>query len=129
MTPVLGFVIRYLTLVVRVVDYFSHPEAKAGNPKGIGRLERQHLKIIEHVYIGKETHRIKDDISEASEGIVDYEDSAEYLRSGLAELLKQRPMKEWVKLTGIPRRTLYDARNGARPNPETRENILSILIR
>ncbi len=116
--------IEHKTLAECVMHYFSHPEAKAENPKGIGRLEHRHLQIIEQVFIGKETHRIKDDISEASEGILDYEDAAEYQRTGLAELLKQRPMKEWVRVTGIPRRTLYDIINGAKPNPKTRRKIL-----
>jgi hypothetical protein len=117
--------IDHRTLAECVVGYFSHPEAKAGNSKGIGRLERQHLRIIEHVFIGKETHRIKDDISEASEGIIDYEEAVEYSRCGLAQLLKQRPIKEWVKLTGIPRRTLYDVIDGAKPSLETRAIILN----
>ncbi|AKH38464.1 MULTISPECIES: DNA polymerase domain-containing protein [Nitrosomonas] len=120
-------IIEHKTLAECVLHYFSHPEAKAAHPKGLGRLERQHLKIIEHVYIGKETHRIKDDISEASEGIFDYEDAAEYGRTGLAELLKQRPMKEWVQLTGIPRQTLYDIRNGAKLSFDTKKKILSAL--
>ncbi|SFF01597.1 hypothetical protein [Nitrosomonas sp. Nm166] len=120
-------IIEHKTLAECIVNYFSHPEVKAANPKGIGRLERQHLQIVEHVYIGKETHRIKDDISEASEGIIDYEEAAEYQHTGLAELLKQRPMKEWIRLTGIPRQTLYDVRNGAKPNPETRGKILKAL--
>ncbi|SFM86951.1 DNA polymerase domain-containing protein [Nitrosomonas communis] len=120
--------IEHKTLAECVLHYFSHPEAKAANPKGIGRLERQHLGIIEHIYIGKETHRIKDDISEASEGIFDYEDAAEYGRTGLAELLKQRPMKEWLRLTGIPRQTLYDIRNGAKPSPEIKRKILNALL-
>ncbi|SFF03391.1 DNA polymerase domain-containing protein [Nitrosomonas sp. Nm166] len=115
--------IEHKRLVECLVYYFSHGEAKAANPKGIGRLERQHLNIIEHVYIGKETHRIKDEISEESEGIVEYEETAAYARSGLAQLLKQWPMKECIRLTGIPRQTLYDVRNGAKPNPETRRKI------
>ena len=120
--------IKHKILAECVIDYFSHGEAKAANQKGIGRLERQHLNIIEHVFIGKETHRIKDDISEESEGIFDYEDAAEYARSGLAQLLKQRSMKEWVQLTGIPRRTLYDVVKGAMPNPKTRKKIIKASI-
>lgn len=119
--------IEHKTLAECVGGYFSHPEAKAANPQGIGQLERQHLRVIEHVFIGKETHRIKDDISEESEGIIDYEEAAEYQRKGLAELLKQRPMKEWVKVTGIPRQTLYDVIYGARPSSETKRKILTAL--
>lgn len=120
-------IIAHRTLAECVVNYFLHGETKASNPKGVGRLERQHLRIIEHVFIGKETHRIKDDISEESEGIFDYEDAAEYGRWGLAQLLKQRPMKEWVRLTGIPRRTLYDVINGSKPNPETSKKIMNAV--
>ena len=83
--------------------------------------------LVAHIFIGKETHRIKDEISEASEGILDYEDAAEYGRAGLAELLKRRPMKEWVRLTGIPRQTLYDIRNGAKPGHETWVKICNAL--
>ncbi|GJL73399.1 MAG: hypothetical protein NMNS01_25980 [Nitrosomonas sp.] len=119
--------VEHKTLAECVLHYFSQPESKAGNPKGIGHLERQHLRIIEQVFIGKETHRIKDDISEASEGILDYEDAAEFLRTGLADLLKQRPMKELVQLTGIPRRTLYDIINGTKPKLETRAKILKVF--
>lgn len=119
--------IDHRTLAECVLNYFSHPEAKAANPKGVGRLERQQLRIIEHVFIGKETQRIKDELAEQSEGILDYEDSTEYARDGLAQLLKQRPMKEWVKLTGIPRRTLYDVINGAKPSSETKKRILKCL--
>lgn len=115
--------IDHKTLAECVADYFSHGEAKAANPKGIGRLERQHLQIIEHIFIGKETNRIKDEISEESEGIIEYEEAAEYGRDGLAELLKQYPMKELMGLTGIPRQTLYDIRNGAKPDSETLRKI------
>ena len=47
---------------------------------------------------------------------------------GLAELLKQKPMKELVKLTGIPRQTLYDIRNGAKPSYETKRKILKFFV-
>jgi hypothetical protein len=117
--------IEHKTLAECVINYFSHGEAKVANPKGIGKLERQHLQIIEHIFIGKETNRIKDDISEESEGIVGYEDAVEHGRSGLAKLLKQRSVVEWVKLTGISRQTLYDIRNGAKPNYETKNKILN----
>jgi hypothetical protein len=116
--------IEQKTLAECVADYFSHGETKAANPKGIGKLERQHLQIIEHIFIGKETNRVKDDISEESEGIVEYVEAAKYGRKGVTELLKQRPMKEWIRLTGIPKQTLYDIRNGAKPNPETRRKII-----
>lgn len=119
--------IEHKTLAECVADYFSHGEAKAANPKSIGRLERQHLQIIEHIFIGKETNRVKDEISEESEGIVEYEEAAEYARMGLAELLKQKSMKEWVRLTGIPRQTLYDIRNGAKPNKKTKRKIESVI--
>lgn len=59
---------------------------------------------------------------------IGYEEAAEYSRYGIAQLLKQRPMKEWVKLTGIPRQTLYDVINGAKPNSETRREILITLL-
>ncbi|WP_394808650.1 hypothetical protein [Nitrosomonas sp.] len=122
------FTIEHKTLAECVADYFSHGEAKASNPKDIGRLKRRHLRIIEHIFIGKETNRVKDDISEGSEGIVEYEEAEEYGRMGLAELLKQKPMKEWVKLTGIPRQTLYDIRNGAKPSYETKRKILKFFV-
>lgn len=121
--------VDHKTLAECVLGYFSHPEAKAVNPKDKGVLKRQHLRIIEHVYIGKETHRIKDDISEASEGIIDYVEAAEYQRKGLAELLKQRPMKEWIKSTGIARQTLYDIINGAYPTSATKRKILENVLR
>lgn len=121
--------IDHKTLAECVADYFSHGEAKAANPKGIGRLERQYLQIIEHIFIGKETNRIKDDISEESEGIIELEDAAEYGRCGLAELLKLKSMKEWVKLTGIPRRTLYDIQNGAQPSWETKIKIKGAMTK
>lgn len=120
--------IEHKTLAECVAYYFSHGEAKAANPKNIGRLERQHLEIIEHIFVGKETNRIKDDISEESEGIIEYEEAAEYGRCGLAELLKLYPMKKLIELTEIPRQTLYDIRNGAKPNYETRRRILNVLI-
>ncbi len=90
-------------------------------------MERQHLQIIEHIFIGKETNRVKDDISEESEGIIDYEEAAEYQRKGLDQLLKKKSMKEWVKLTGIPRRTLYDVIYGAKPSFETRRKLIDSL--
>lgn len=121
--------IEHKTLAEVVMRYFSHPEVKAENSMGIGRLQRQHLRIVEQVFIGKETHRIKDDISEASEGILDYEDAAEYLRTGLADLLKQRSMKDWIQMTGIPRRTLYDIIQGVRPKFETRGRIFNALYK
>lgn len=117
--------IGHKSLAECVIDYFSHGEAKAANPKGIGRLERQHLQIIEHIFIGKETNRVKDDISEESEGIVEYEEAAEYGRSGLAELLKQYPMKILAELTEVPKRTLYGVMEGAKPSSETRRKILN----
>lgn len=119
--------VEHKTLAECVADYFYHGEAKAANPKNIGKLERQHLQIIEHIFIGKETNRIKDEISEESEGIVEYEEAAEYGRSGLADLLKQRPIKVWSQLTGIPKRTLYDVMRGAKPNYDTKGKILKTL--
>lgn len=121
--------IEHKTLAECVINYFSHGEAKAANPKGIGRLERQNIQVYEQIFIGKETNRIKDDISEESEGIVEYEDAVEYGRSGLADLLKQYPMKKLVKLTGIPKQTLYDIRNGAKPTHETRRKICMLDIK
>ncbi|SEF99455.1 DNA polymerase domain-containing protein [Nitrosomonas ureae] len=119
--------IEHKTLAECVADYFLHGEAKASNPKGIGILERQHLQIIEHIFIGKETNRVKDDISEESEGIIELEAVVEYGRKGLAELLKQKPIKEWIQLTRIPKQTLYDIRKGAKPNRDTMRKIESAV--
>jgi hypothetical protein len=44
----------YMTIADCVKNYFTHGEAKSYPSTGEGWLERRHMRVVEHVYMGKE---------------------------------------------------------------------------
>ncbi len=66
------------TVYSRVKRYFTHGEAKAANPFGIGRLERRHMEVVAVEVIGKESHTLAQAAVEDTAGLLG---SAELLRS------------------------------------------------
>ena len=65
-------------LYSRISTYFTHGEAKASNPFGIGRLERRHVEVIGVDVIGKESHTLAQAAVEDTAGLLG---STELLRS------------------------------------------------
>ena len=71
-------------------------------------LERRQVNVVEHVFIGKESNAIRDDIAEESGDIVPAEEPIAYLREGWAETVTKIGVPKLARMTGIPLRTLYD---------------------
>jgi hypothetical protein len=65
-------------LYSRISTYFTHGEAKAANPYGIGTLERRHVHVVAVEVIGKESHTLAQAAVEDTAGLLG---SAELLRS------------------------------------------------
>jgi hypothetical protein len=80
--------IAHKTLRECVRNYYQHPEAKAANPDAVGVLERQHLVAVEHIYIGKETNEVWEEIEEESEGTLGHEDAQQFGRYGLRDAIR-----------------------------------------
>jgi hypothetical protein len=66
------------TVYSRVKGYFTHGEAKAANPVGIGPLERRHVQVVGVDVIGKESHTLAQAAVEDTSGLLG---SAELLAS------------------------------------------------
>jgi len=105
--------IQHKTLREVLRDYFTHPEWKAANPRGIGTLERRHIVAVDHVYIGKETNEVREEESADSDGAVSYGDAQQYARYGLCFAIKTHGVKHVaaaivdVGKKSIPTSTLY----------------------
>jgi hypothetical protein len=116
--------IKHKTMAECLYDYFWHPEAKASNPTGVGQLQPRHVRSIQLRYIGKETNQVLGELDEDSEGTLGYEDAVQYGTSGLSQTLLQYSVTELMRLTGLPRQTIYDLRNGATPSPAVLQKIV-----
>lgn len=121
--------IEHKTLNERLRGYFMHREHKSYPPEGVGLLERRPVQVLEHIYIGKETREVKEETAEETGGVIGYEDTTEFSRTGLSETLKTCDIPALNCKTGIPKRTLYDIRAGAEPSTRIRERLLVTLRR
>jgi hypothetical protein len=53
-----------------VTQYFTHGEAKAANPYGMGELARRHIKVVGVDIIGKESNRLAQSAAEDTANLV-----------------------------------------------------------
>jgi hypothetical protein len=109
--------IEHRTLAEVLRDYYRHPEWKSGDPKGVGILPRRHVIVVQHQASGKESNRVALASAEDTDGVVDGEeagmDAAQIFDTGsVSELLQRYGVADLIRATGLPRRTLYDLRNG-----------------
>jgi hypothetical protein len=118
--------IEHRTLAETLRDYYRHPEWKSGDPRGVGLLPRRQVTVLRHKAIGKETNRLALAAAEETDGVIEGAeaglDGAQVFDVGnLTKTLQRYSMAELVRVTGLPRRTLYDLRNGAvcDPIPDT----------
>lgn len=112
-----------MTLGEVMLDYFSHPEWKAEDPKGIGELWRQHVAVLDQAFIGKETNEVLADIEEESSEVLTYPDAERYGERRVVEILKSYTDQELLDMTGIPRQTLGNLRRGVLPSARTRAKL------
>ena len=108
--------------------YFRHPESKSGPPNGIGLLERRQVHVVEHLFIGKESNAIRDDIAEESGDILPSDEPVAYVRAGWAQTVAKVGVPKLSAMTGILRRTLYDlVKKRAVPNRSNRGKLLAAI--
>ena len=120
--------IRHKTLNERLERYFRHPESKSWPPNGVGLLERRQVHVVEHVFIGKESNAIRDDIAEESGDILPSDEPVAYVREGWAQTVAKVGVPKLSAMTGIPRRTLYDlVKKRAVPNRSNRGKLLAAI--
>ncbi len=112
--------VRHRMLGETLMDYFQARNHKMEEPRGIGVLTRRQVEIIGHAFIGKETNEIMEEQKEDTDRVISYQRVEEsYGSIDVSGWLSDTPVPDLVKKTGIPRRTLYDLRNGATPTPAT----------
>jgi hypothetical protein len=107
-----------LTSMATVLQgYFTHAEAKAANPHGVGLLGRRHLRVKRVEAIGKESNRlalVQAEETYATMGGQDMAGSVVYGatsdRAALASLFAE-DIRDQLAATCLPPRTLYDARH------------------
>jgi hypothetical protein len=124
--------ILHRTLAESLRDYYRHPEWKAGDPEGVGVLPRRHVVALRHLAIGKESNRAALAAAEETDGVVGGEDAgmdgAQVFDTGdLSEILRRRRVADLIRTTGLPRRTIYDLRNGTMRAPS--QDTLAALAR
>jgi len=85
--------------------FFDHPNTKAENPTRIGRVERQHLRVVGHRLIGKESNEIVDDASADSNGVIPAPDSQVFADNRTVFSLKDHTVKELAQSIGLSDRT------------------------
>jgi hypothetical protein len=116
--------IAHRTLAEALRGYFLHPEWKSGEPRGVGLLPRQHVNVLWHVEIGKESNAIMLLSAEETDGAIGGHDAgidgAQVFGHGaLQEALSPWSVPELVHATKLPRSTIRDLRTGrtVRPSP------------
>jgi hypothetical protein len=125
-----------------VAAYEFHPESKCADTKGspcnkqtVGLLQRRHVRIDQIKCIGKESNSLEN----VDAGLVHSEKNAytEYIdpkhddwATKIRPALKNAPLKVLVRMSGMSRRALMDARAGrSRPHRKNREQLAQILKR
>lgn len=73
--------LEHKTLNERLRGYFQHRERKSYPPDGAGLLQRRHVRVIEHVFIGKESQQIKEDTAEETGNAIGYKNTSEFSRT------------------------------------------------
>jgi hypothetical protein len=117
-------------------DYYRHPEWKSGDPRGVGTLPRRHVRVLRHIAIGKESKQVALAAAEDTDGVVDGDeagmDGAQVFDtgdvSGLREMLRGHRVAELMRVTGLPRQTIYDLRTGKTTMP-TAETLAALTRR
>jgi len=124
--------IAHRTLEESLHDYFRHPEWKSADPRAVGMLPRRRVLTLQHRAIGKESNRLALMAAEDTDGVVGGDeagmDGAQVFDAGnMAEALQLYRVSDLVLATGLPRRTIYDLRNGAARAP--RPSTVTALVR
>jgi hypothetical protein len=121
-------------------DYEYHPEAKCADVEGkpcdkqtVGLLQRRHVQIGRIRPIGKESNSLEDvesGLVHAERNVyIEYPDARDdEWEAEIRPALKKVPLKVLVKMSGMSRRALIDARAGrSRPHRKNRELLVPIL--
>jgi hypothetical protein len=82
-------------LYSRISTYFTHGEAKAANPFGVGQLERRHVDVVGVEVIGKESHTLAQAAVEDTAGLL-----------GSSELLRSQSYGNAMVARAAPQRSL-----------------------
>jgi hypothetical protein len=114
------------TMAAMLQGYFTHAEAKAATPQGMGLLARRHVIADGVVAIGKESNRLALMAAEETSGTVGGREmggSVEYGATGEWEALASlfaEDIHDLLAATCLPRSTLYAVRHyTSSPSPQT----------
>jgi hypothetical protein len=122
-------------------EYEFHAESKcadaAGKPSGkqtVGLLHRRHIRIDQIKCIGKESNSLEDVeaglIHSAENVYTEYPDpKRDEWETRIRPALKKIPLKKLMKLSGLSRRMLIDARTGRRRPHRKNQVPLAEIIR
>ena len=134
--------VRVKTVGEFLSEYEFHPEPKCadanGNPcakQTIGLLQRRHVQIELVKYIGKESNSLEDVesgiVHSAQNVYTEYPDrQRDEWQTKIVPALnkKEISVSRLVKLSGLSRRTIIDARTGhRRPHPKNQELLTAIV--
>jgi hypothetical protein len=121
-------------------EYEFHPESKCadadGNPcskQTIGLLQRRHVRVGQIKYIGKESNSLEDVesglIHSAQNVYTEYPDPRrDEWQTKILPALKQIPLAQLEKLSGLSRRALIYARVGRRRPHKNNQEILTAVV-
>jgi hypothetical protein len=113
-------------MATELQGYFTHAEAKAANPHGVGLLGRRHIHVKRVEAIGKESNRLALMQAEETYATMGGKDMASSVvpgtttdRAALASLFAE-DIRDLMAATCLARRTLYEIRQGgAMPSPQS----------
>jgi hypothetical protein len=121
-------------------EYEFHPESKCadadGKPSGkqtVGLLQRRHIQIDEIKCIGKESNSLEDvesGLIHSSQNVyTEYPDSRrDEWETKIRPALSNTPLSRLVKMSGLSRRMLINARTGrTRPHRKNQELLAGIV--
>ncbi len=115
------------TLANAVENYYTHPEAKSGDPAGMGVLPRRHVRIARLIPIGKESDALWETTAQETGdtlGAWEAQNAQVFAPSvaagsdptALRDVATQYRIADLLLATGLPRRTLHYVLNGRQPS-------------
>jgi hypothetical protein len=119
--------VTHRTMADCLRDYFQHPNFKAAHPRHIGPAERRRVQVASRILIGRETHRVLEELEEESEGVLDYPDAEQYGRLDFGDWLQRYPVRELAARLDLTERQVKRLRKGAKPSAATRAKIEAFL--
>lgn len=105
--------IPHLKLKEALVGYFKHPDVKAADENGQGRMERRTVHVVGKRYIGKEADAIILDLIEESGGAIPVEDAQIFVEAKRAQGLAAYSTTEIAEGARLSIRTASNAKSGA----------------